>query len=105
MTDESILLVKTDLNISLYRHDHGKTAQPGSEKHTHYTHCLAGDKNVLMIDISKAHFLLLERHFLHGDLFRLTERETLCCNVNKVRKLNNKQSFGDFSPLGVIVID
>ena len=26
---------------------------------THYTHCLAGDKNVLMMDISRAHFLLL----------------------------------------------
>lgn len=26
---------------------------------THYTHCLAVDKNVLMMDISRAHFLLL----------------------------------------------
>lgn len=58
-----------------------------------------------MIDISKAHFLLLERHFLYGDLFRRKERETLCCNVNKNSKPNNKQSFRDFSLYGVIVID
>lgn len=44
------------------------------------------DKNALMIYISKACFLLLWLHFLHGYLFRLTERETICCKVNKGSK-------------------
>ncbi len=53
-----------------------------------------------MIDISKAHFLLLLQHFLHGYLFRLTERETLCCKVNKGSKPNSRQSSGIFSCRG-----
>lgn len=35
-------------------------------KNSHYTQCLVSDENVLMIHISKAHFLLLLQHFLYG---------------------------------------
>lgn len=67
-----------------------KTTEPWTKKHT-----------VLGTDISNSYFLLLWRHFLWGDFFRLTERKSLCCKVNKGSKPNNRQtSEGFFSCRG-----
>lgn len=49
-----MLTVNSNLCLCACRHDHEKVAEI-----THYIQCLVSDKNVLMIPISKAPFLLL----------------------------------------------
>lgn len=100
MTDELVLYSANDVNLKPVM-----TVRVRAVEIQLSPLCLASDKNVLMIYISKAHFLLLSQRFLPGYLFRLTERETLCCKVNAGNKPNNGNVFGGFCPIEAVLSD